>query len=577
MKVLLVDNYDSFTGNLAQLIARVTGELPRVVRNDAAPPEELLAWGPDRIVLSPGPGTPAVARDVGVCNELIQQTKVPLLGVCLGHQAIGYVFGGRVVHAPRPVHGYRSPIVHDGSGIFSGLPSPFQAVRYHSLVLDRARLPQELRVTAWCDDLVMGIAHRARPLYGVQFHPESIETEWGEKLFENFLGAPSRCRPLQFSKTLPTPPPSLKTVPTTPPDQFDFWIEREGLTYVGVGSERVTVRSWTELEQLLEGGDRFVGYLSYEFGCGGEARLLRIASIVELPTPPPQRDLPRPHGGSRPRFEMARSETRYRQDIARALEYIRDGESYELCLTTQVRATVDVDPLALFRLLRVRNPAPFASYLRLGDLAIVSASPERFVRIAADGRVESRPIKGTRRRGRTPLEDRRLRDELASSAKDRAENLMIVDLVRSDLGLVCKPDSVEVPARFVVEEHPTVFQLVSTVRGQLREGISPVEAVRTLFPGGSMTGAPKIRSMQILEQLEGEPRGVYAGGIGFFGIDGVIDLSMAIRTIVVRPGEISYGIGGAIVADSNPDAEIDEIYAKGQPLIDAVTELLSVE
>ncbi len=184
MRVLLVDNYDSFTGNLAQLIGEVTGDWPDIVRND----EPIPGWRPDRIVLSPGPGSPTRAADIGICRALIREYDGPILGVCLGHQAIGVEFGAPVVHAPKPVHGKHSKIMHDGSGIFAGIPDGFRAVRYHSLIL--AELPPGLRVTATTSDgLIMGLQHRERPLYGVQFHPESIETDHGGRLIANFLCA----------------------------------------------------------------------------------------------------------------------------------------------------------------------------------------------------------------------------------------------------------------------------------------------------------------------------------------------------------------------------------------------------
>ncbi len=182
--ILVVDNYDSFTFNLVQFLARLDGDV-RVLRNDAATADVLLAMRPDRIVISPGPGRP---EDAGVSCELIERNeKIPLLGVCLGHQALGLVFGGKVVRAPVLMHGKTSEIAHAGTGIFSGLPNPFTATRYHSLVVERTSVPPDLAITAEADGLVMGLVHRSRPLAGVQFHPESILTLHGEKLLRNFV------------------------------------------------------------------------------------------------------------------------------------------------------------------------------------------------------------------------------------------------------------------------------------------------------------------------------------------------------------------------------------------------------
>ncbi len=182
--ILVVDNYDSFTFNLVQFLARRDPDV-RVVRNDAATAAELLALAPDRIVISPGPGRP---EDAGVsCDLILRNESIPLLGVCLGHQALGLVFGGRIVRAPVLMHGKTSEIVHGGAGLFSGLSNPFTATRYHSLVVDRSSVPPELEITAEADGLVMALAHRSRPLAGVQFHPESILTPEGEKLLGNFV------------------------------------------------------------------------------------------------------------------------------------------------------------------------------------------------------------------------------------------------------------------------------------------------------------------------------------------------------------------------------------------------------
>ena len=184
--ILVVDNYDSFTFNLVQFLARRDPDV-RVVRNDAATAGELLALAPDRIVISPGPGRP---EDAGVSCDLIRRNEsIPLLGVCLGHQALGLVFGGRIVRAPVLMHGKTSEIAHRGAGLFSGLSNPFTATRYHSLVVERSSVPPELEITAEADGLVMGLAHRSRPLAGVQFHPESILTPEGEKLLGNFVEA----------------------------------------------------------------------------------------------------------------------------------------------------------------------------------------------------------------------------------------------------------------------------------------------------------------------------------------------------------------------------------------------------
>ena len=243
------------------------------------------------------------------------------------------------------------------------------------------------------------------------------------------------------------------------------------------------------------------------------------------------------------------------------------GESYEVCLTNMLDVECTLDVWSAYTALRRDNPAPFAALLRLGDLSVLSTSPERFLCVDGERRVEARPIKGTRPRGRSAEEDRELRRDLASCEKDRSENLMIVDLLRNDLAQVATTGSVAVPELFAVETYATVHQLISTVTARLRPDRSAVDCVRAAFPGGSMTGAPKLRTMEIIDQLEDGPRGIYSGAIGYFSLSGSVDLSIAIRTLVARPGRVSYGVGGAIVALSDPVAEFDETVVKATPLL----------
>ncbi|HEX2706630.1 MAG TPA: aminodeoxychorismate synthase component I, partial [Solirubrobacterales bacterium] len=263
-------------------------------------------------------------------------------------------------------------------------------------------------------------------------------------------------------------------------------------------------------------------------------------------------------------FGLARSPERHLEDVAACKRRLLDGESYEICLTNRIVAEGAPAPLPLYRALRRVNPAPFSAYLRCGESAVLSSSPERFLRIGADREVEAKPIKGTAMRAGTPEEDSRLAEALHGDEKNRAENLMIVDLLRNDLGRVCEVGSVEVPRLMDVESFETVHQLVSTVRGRLRENVAAPRCVRACFPPGSMTGAPKERTMAIIDELEGEARGVYSGAIGYLGLSGGCDLSVAIRAIVIDGrGETSIGVGGAIVAQSDPEREYEEMLLKG--------------
>ncbi|MBZ4319482.1 aminodeoxychorismate synthase component I, partial [Streptomyces huiliensis] len=289
------------------------------------------------------------------------------------------------------------------------------------------------------------------------------------------------------------------------------------------------------------------------------AELDRLAGRRPDPAPAPQRRL------AAPRLRHGRDA--YLAAIDTCQEAIGHGETYEVCLTNMLDTDGTLDPWDAYRFLRRTSPAPFGALLRLDSLSVLSTSPERFLRVSADGLMESKPIKGTRPRGATFFEDELLREDLRTSEKDRAENLMIVDLVRNDLGRCAEVGSVHVPELFAVETYATVHQLVSTVRARLRPGRSAVDCVRAAFPGGSMTGAPKIRTMRLIDELEAGPRGVYSGAIGYLSLSGAADLSIVIRTAVAAPGRVSYGVGGAIVALSDPAAEFEETAVKATPLL----------
>ncbi len=269
-------------------------------------------------------------------------------------------------------------------------------------------------------------------------------------------------------------------------------------------------------------------------------------------------------------FQCGRGREQYLQDIARCQAALAAGESYEVCLTDQISTGAQPPPFELYRTLRALNPAPFSAYLKLGEVAVLSSSPERFLSVDSERRVQARPIKGTVSRSQDPAIDERRREELREDEKTYAEHLMIVDLLRNDLGRVCDVDSVRVPQLMVVEPYATVHQLVSTVSGVLEQRRSPVECVRACFPGGSMTGAPKLRTMEIIDGIEREARGVYSGALGYFGLDGSVDLSVVIRTIVMRPGATTIGAGGAIVMQSDAQEEFDEILLKARAPMSAI-------
>ena len=674
MRTLLIDNYDSFTFNLFHLLGEVNGDEPVVVRNDELSWDELAALAFDSIVIGPGPGRPEHARDVGVSLDVLKRSELPVLGVCLGHQALAHITGGAVEHAPEVMHGRLSPIEHDGRGLFAGIPQGFAAVRYHSLVV--GTLPAELRLTAWTlDDVVMAVEHRTRPLWGVQFHPESISTEHGRTLLRNF-------RDLARAQGPPTPrgrraagrpdtgarvhhrtletwcDPEAAFVALYGERDHAVWLDSSradpGLarfSFMGapdgplgqvvsydVASQVVTVDQADGREALHEsllaycsrelarlaadapelpfdftGG--FAGYLGYELKAdlGGElvhrsplpdatllfcdrviafdhhkqrvhlvaladgagafaAEAWLTATEAELEAiarrPPPAAPSPPPPAALR--FAARENRDAYLANIAACKHEILEGESYEICLTTELHSDGAIEPLPAYRALRARNPAPHAALLRLGELSVLSSSPERFLRVDRERIVESKPIKGTARRAAHPAEDAYRAVALRDDAKNRAENLMIVDLVRNDLGRVCALGSVEVPALMAVESYATVHQLVTTIRGRLRDDATAIDCIRAAFPGGSMTGAPKLRTLEIIDRLEGGPRGVYSGALGFLSVNGTADLSIVIRTLVASPHGLQIGAGGAIVAASDPDAEHDEMVLKARAVLEAV-------
>ncbi|MGH7631881.1 MAG: aminodeoxychorismate synthase component I [Gemmatimonadales bacterium] len=256
----------------------------------------------------------------------------------------------------------------------------------------------------------------------------------------------------------------------------------------------------------------------------------------------------------------------YLSAVARVREYILAGDIFQANLSQRFEAPLRESPWALYRRLRAVNPAAFGAFMDCGEFQVLSVSPERFLRLSG-AQVETRPIKGTRPRGLGPMHDAMLGQVLAESDKDRAENVMIVDLLRNDLSRVCRPGSVRVPELFSLEQHPTVHHLVSTVVGELEPPADAVALVRASFPGGSITGAPKVRAMEIIAELEPTRRGVYCGSIGYLGTNGEMDTSIAIRTCVASGDRVYFQAGGGIVADSDPEQEYRETLDKARGII----------
>jgi para-aminobenzoate synthetase component 1 len=274
---------------------------------------------------------------------------------------------------------------------------------------------------------------------------------------------------------------------------------------------------------------------------------------------------------SSPQLTSNFTRDQYMKAISAAKEYIAAGDIYQVNLSQRFVTEAHILPFPLYKRLRTINPAPFAGYLNLDGVNVLSSSPERFLRISGK-KVETRPIKGTRPRGKNAAEDKRMRKELLESKKDQAELVMIVDLERNDLGRVCEYGSVSVPELTTLEQYPTVFHTVSTVTGTLREECDHIDCLRACFPGGSITGAPKIRSMEIIEELEPTRRKIYTGSLGYLGFNGETDLNIIIRTMVVTDGKVYFQAGGGIVADSDPEKEYEETLHKVSALFSALNQ-----
>jgi para-aminobenzoate synthetase component 1 len=263
------------------------------------------------------------------------------------------------------------------------------------------------------------------------------------------------------------------------------------------------------------------------------------------------------------------SHEEYLEAVKAAREYICAGGIFQVNLSQRFEAELNISPYELYQRLRKINPAPFASYLNFDGVSVVGASPERFLKVHGDW-VETRPIKGTRPRGKSVTEDKALAQELLSSVKDRAENVMIVDLERNDIGRVCRYGTVKVAELAILEKYPTVFHLTSTVMGRLRPDKNRIDLLKATFPGGSITGAPKVRAMEIIDELEPTRRSVYTGSVGYLSFSGEMDLNIVIRTFLVKGGRAYFQVGGGIVYDSEPEAEYEETLDKARALIQAL-------
>nr|CAG8433319.1 6233_t:CDS:10 [Entrophospora candida] len=733
-RTIIIDNYDSYTFNLLQLLNNTENVI--VIRNDQfswTEFEQNILPHFDNIIISPGPGSPENSSDFGICSKILKLNNIPILGVCLGHQGIGYAFGGKIKNAERIMHGRSSLIYHDGGdgdiSLFSGIPNPFWAVRYHSLVVDNENLPSELIVSA-CHSLeksskIMGLKHIKEPIYGVQFHPEawfSICTEYGYKIIKNFNEITKKYHGKKQGLTFSRPklPYNISALSVIPSNFFIFnpitrinnnkpkyylvmkqfhenkWLDpylvfkeiqqdsQNGFSFMGSTpnfsntfsvsystlekdlkihctngkiiskklEENQTFWDWMSnatrlinqnigITKILKNNGLLydilklkkkehliipfdfrlgmVGYFGYEMKCESMPGYVKV--------------VPNGVGPNNKCPDSAFIFSTYaivfdhlkkrlwsiglikNDDGNSLIDYNELEEDYELCLTTQFHTklpnklkNID-DILELYYYIRSNNPAPYSAFIYFNNLSlsILSSSPEKFLEIDDKGVIEMKPIKGTVAKAnkcfcekktnetkdqyydnkcdneecckiKRKEEDLRRIYMLKRNVKERAENLMIVDLIRNDLSQICIPNTVKVPYLMKVESYKSVHQLVTTVKGNLNRNIDYVNVIKNCFPPGSMTGAPKLRSVQLLEKLENyTPRGVYSGCLGYISLNepnnpnncgGGAHFSVVIRTVIIcDEKDISVGAGGAIINLSNPETEWQEVLLKSQSVI----------
>lgn len=675
MRVLIIDNYDSFTFNLVHLIATISQSRPKVVYNNQITIHDIQQDKPDAIILSPGPGNPDCPTDVGIMPDIIKHcTQIPTLGVCLGMQTIAWCFGAQIERLKIPTHGKCSKITHHKQDLFTDLPQSFSVMRYHSLHVNPNTIHSPLCPSAYTSDgIVMALYHQYRPLYGVQFHPESVASEYGLQMIQNFLIITHRYQQNQrLFLNSPTPMNSsiqasanhknsdyqIESYPCLIDpdvvygyflkDKTDSFIwqtqdldeEKPRFTYMGQAQSYLTgyahklcIKNTRSNQQEEHIGDVFLKLQEYI-----DRHAIKVPSnaahipflggllgavhyeaweLLHQTTPPKtpvfewlhsrfvwifdhvqkiiwtvhqEKDLFQKNllfdwiretqlspktinkrnvlNIKTSPFISPTTEEEYIKKITQILDLIAQGETYEACLTRQQYAHFMGHPWDLYQAIKSTHGARYLGLIRLKNNIIISASPECYLTINSQGIMTTSPIKGTRKRGKNQNEDNQNILDLSTNIKDRAENLMIVDVARHDLGKISTLGSVDVKELLSVKKLTHVLQLTSTINAQLDFTKSHTDALVALFPPASMTGAPKLRSMQHLAKIENQPRGIYSGCMGFLSFHHTTDLAVTIRTLVLKKTNdstkfiVSLGTGGAIVMDSIPIQEWEETEIK---------------
>lgn len=662
MTTLIIDNYDSYTYNLYQLFAKVEGEEPLVIKNDQMDFESLKKLAFDKLVISPGPGSPENDKDFGLSKRAIEELDLPIFGVCLGQQGIYMLSGGKVGQAEKPMHGILSEIYHKEKGIFEGIKQGIKVTRYHSLVCKKP-VPQDIEIEAWTEDhIIMAISHKKKPIWAVQFHPESILTEYGQKMVENFLNMAEdynkkrhkisykcldkKIGDLEIYKLLKKYDPKIIWLDSSKHEEGLARFSYYGLSSLDGGyhlrynqaEKKVTKISYKgeieefsatifdylkenplayenfeELEFDFQLG--YMGYFGYELkgdlivenkhkssypdsylkyvdrllvldhkeekiylmAFKGDAWLEEVESLLKRDFPLSERPREKRKKDEKISLSLALDKTGYLTKIEKIHQLIKEGETYEICLTNRLDIEGEIDADSYYERLRELSPGPYSCLLNFDQIKIASSSMEKFISLDRDRNIYSKPIKGTVKRGKSLEEDQILIDFLKTDVKTLAENLMIVDLLRNDFGRVSQIGTVEVPKLMDVETYKTVHQLVTTVKGKLKEDKNIIDLLEVTFPGGSMTGAPKKRSLEIIDCLEEYPRGIYSGTIGYISKNESADFNIVIRTMVIEEDKASLGIGGAITYLSDPEEEFQEILLKAKGALGAYKEYMGLE
>lgn len=699
MKILLIDNYDSFTFNVYQYLLELGNDVI-TYRNDEITIEEIKELDPQVIFISPGPKSPSEA---GICIEVIKnfKGKKPIFGVCLGHQAIGEAFGGKIIHAKSLFHGKTSKISTFDKGVMSNFKEGFIATRYHSLIIERETMPDCLEITCETEDgQIMGVKHKEYNIEGVQFHPESIMTEYGREMFKAFLdrckkeqGVQEEVSKIKVEKSFKKAAVKFENIQTkevkqyakkvtTAKNMFDIFklIQNSNgeenstmlesvtgpkadcnSTYIGVNPQfeliikdfKMYIKSKKngikeafvnnlqsiynkekdyfdltgikfshifkvitsmfilnkkhEEEAAINNG--LVGYFGYEYlhslekiqrtnkdvlnlpdvhlkyfltivqravdssevlvinNCLDEEDTKYLDEIIKVigeGTVNEETSTKVNEEEINYAYNMTREDFLAKVDVAK--KYILDGDIFQVQIGRRMHVKKNINPIKLYEKLREINPSPYMFYWNSGDYNLISNSPELQLKVENDD-VLIRPIAGTSKgKGSNEAERNYLRDELVNNEKEQAEHIMLVDLARNDIGTVAVKNTVNVSKLMVVEEFSNVFHLVSSVEGRISKEVNTMELFENTFPAGTLTGAPKVRAMEIIEELEDEVRGPYGGAFGLFDFNGNIISSIIIRTVLRKGEDLYLQASAGIVADSISENECNEIEHKTNAL-----------